>query len=106
MKRLLLLAVLIPAIVHAAKIDILMKQWIGATQDQVTHAWGYPIYADHVVRLGDVTVFTYEFGLEDTFRFGSFGSNGPCRIAFVFKDEKVVQNRWEGKFCPELKPPM
>ncbi len=105
MKRVLLLALLIPAITHAAKIDTQMKQWIGATREQVTNAWGYPIYADHVVRLGDVTVFTYEFGLAETFRFGSFGSNGPCRIAFVFKDKKVVQNRWEGKFCPKLEPP-
>jgi hypothetical protein len=81
-----------------------MKEWIGATQEQVTNAWGYPMDADHVVRLGKVTVFTYEFGMIEGLRFGSFGSNGPCRIAFAFKDQKVVQNRWEGKFCPKLEP--
>jgi hypothetical protein len=106
MKRFLLVLVLLsPAITQGAKFDDIMKEWIGKTREQVTRSWGYPMNADHVIRLGEVTVFTYEFGMTEGLRFGSFGSNGPCRIAFAFKDQKVVQNRWEGKFCPKLEPP-
>lgn len=105
MKRLLLVLTLVsPATAQGAKFGNLMEQWIGKTQEQVTRAWGYPMDADHVIQLGDVTVYTYEFGMTEGLRFGSFGSNGPCRIAFVFRANKVLRNRWEGKFCPRLEP--
>ena len=106
MKRLFFVFALVsPVMAQGAKFDELMQEWVGKTQEQVTRSWGYPMHADHVLRLGEVTVFTYEFGMSEGLRFGSLGSNGPCRLAFVFRDNKVIQQRWEGKFCPRLQAP-
>jgi len=102
MKRMLLLVLLLPLSAHADKYDTLMGTWMAATKAQVTSIWGYPMKGNDVVRLGDVTVYTYEFGVDQFARFGSFGSNGPCRVSFAFKDGRVVHDRWEGTFCPQL----
>lgn len=105
MKRILSLVLLMPLSGYAAKYDAIMTEWIDATHEQVTSLWGYPTQADHVIKIGNVTVFTYEFGLAEFARFGSLGTNGPCRVSFAFKDQKVIHYRWEGDFCPKLKRP-
>ena len=105
MKRLLPLLLLFPVAGFAGKYNDIMDKWIGATQEQVTGQWGYPIKRDHVVRLDDVMVYTYEFGVEEFARFSSYGSLGPCRVSFAFRQKKVIKTRWEGTFCPKIRRP-
>ena len=74
--------------------DVIMKPWIGATQDELTSKWGYPQSANDYVKISDeITIFTYR----------SNRLQVRCVISFTVKNKTVIGWKYEGGNCPRHK---
>ncbi len=76
--------------------DSVMAPWVGAPEDELVAAWGYPSAANDIVTINDQTkVYTYRYVTT-----GPDGSPSSCRVSFTLTAGVVARWEYNGSGCP------